>query len=259
LEVLKLKDGTIYIDRKKVTVDGEIIFSPKFKTTVSVGFLNSKLFFNESFSGKQLNVGFEVEDIMTVSNHVYAKNGDKIMEIVLNEIGNSVIPSVKQTVNVMPKATTLFSNVIYQDVLGVPYFSLPKPSDYGLSSLFVLPVKELEGHKIIGAKYLNRILIVTAYKDNSYSRFILRFSENHTDYDCRIISDISHGDINFTVLDNGICVIIQPDDSLEVIFNDPKISKIRRFENVDSAMRLTKSGNKVLFFKGNKLFSLSLK
>ena len=260
-EVVKLRDNSLYINSKQYLFRGEVIFSPKTRTPHFVGINNNYLQIHGQATGKSIikNPVF-AENIMVINDHIYIKSMDKIVEIAINETTiDNCVPYVKMSMNILPKATTFFSNVIYQNILGVPHFNIPQPSETGHSSMFTVQTKELDGYKIIDAKYLNRVLVVTTHRNNQYHRFIFRFTENHNEYNVRKIEDILYCGINFAVMDNGVVVIIQPDDSLEAMINDPNNTKIRRFENVDSNMKLHSVGNKIFFTKSNKLFSLSIK
>ena len=68
-------------------------------------------------------------------------------------------------------------------------------------------------------------------------------------------------DVNFTVLDSGVCIQITDDDAVEILINKVKKGDLKRIEDpqVDSSMKLTKDGTTLLFFKGNKLYSFKMK
>lgn len=263
IEKVKLANNEILINKKSYkSIDGEIVFSPKSRSPYVVKIINNNLSIQNIDTKKEITQhAIFAESMMIINDHIYIKSTDKIVELSINENSSTrtCIPFVKSTFNVLPNATIIFSNVIYQNILGVPCFNIPEPTDSGISKMFTVLFKEISEHKIIDAKYLNRILILTTHKDNLYHRIIIRFSEDHKEYDLREINDVVYSGINFTVNSMGITAIINPDDSLEAILNIPNNNKVKKFENVDSNMKLYSDLNKIIFTKGNKLFSLSIK
>jgi hypothetical protein len=76
----------------------------------------------------------------------------------------------------------------------------------------------------------------------------------------RKISDIDLMDLNFVVLDNGICIHLA-DDELEIFsnnINSASLTVIKKpgFEDDE---KLFKDGTQVLFGKDNTLYSIKMK
>jgi hypothetical protein len=100
--------------------------------------------------------------------------------------------------------------------------------------------------------------MITGVKNIETSKFVFTFDPTFSTYDCRVIQDDQL--INFVVLDNGVVVSINSDDSIEV-FRNTRSNKVQVIKDPDinSTMTLTKDGIRVLFFHGNILYSLSMK
>jgi hypothetical protein len=200
-----------------------------------------------------------VEKII-IDNTIYARYEGNLIEISLNELNDKLIPSIKHVWNIMPKSSQFLNGIIYQNVLGKAYLVIPKPEVTKNSSCQILSIPELNGYRIMDGKYENKICMITGYKNNIYSKFILRFNVTGK-YDCRIIENVDYHLINFTVLDNGLCVSINDDDSIELFSNSLNVSKVDCIKDPDinSSMNLCKDGVRVMFYKENQLYSLSMR
>lgn len=77
----------------------------------------------------------------------------------------------------------------------------------------------------------------------------------------RVITDIKPESLNFVTLDSGLCVCLTEDETLELFFAAKGSNKSRVVSDpvLSGEMRLYKKGGKIVFTKGDKLFSLSLK
>ena len=66
---------------------------------------------------------------------------------------------------------------------------------------------------------------------------------------------------NFVVLDNGIVISINEQDTVQIFSNQYGKDAIKEIKDpaIDSSMKLVKDGTQAKFFKGNKLFSIKTK
>jgi hypothetical protein len=73
--------------------------------------------------------------------------------------------------------------------------------------------------------------------------------------------DITPTGLNFTVLDNGICVNIDEQERLELFTNDRNSMSAKVVEDnaINGDQHLYKDGNTVLFAHENKLFKMKMK
>ena len=195
-----------------------------------------------------------------IDNTIYVRYEGNLIEVTLNEFGDKIIPSVKHVWNIMPKSSQFLKGMIYQNVLGKAYLVIPKPEVSKNSSCQILYIPELNGYRIMNGKYENKVCMITGYQNNIYSKIILRFDDSGK-YDCRIIDDVDPNIINFIVLDNGLCISINDDDSIELFSRSLKVTKIDciKDHDINSSMILCNDGMKVLFYKNNELYSMSMK
>lgn len=155
----------------------------------------------------------------------------------------------------------IFAGVIYQDILGIPYLSIPVPSANKSSKMYNIKVIELDGHKVIDAKHDNHVVAIHTHKDGKYNIIILRFSKDYSSYDFRSFEVSDIGDINMITLDQGICIIIPESGIMEAFVNDPTLSGIKRVHDssITSDMRLCKDGTQAMFYKDKDLYRISMK
>lgn len=240
------------------TPEIDVVFTPKMMKPIFVKVDKGKISLRDT-KGNDLNIDISCEEKMVIGNTIFVKFEGNLYELIINEFGDRVVPSVKQTWNIMPLSSQLFDNMIYQNVLGKAYIVIPHPEEsLKNSSCSIVSVPELNGYRIIDGKYENKVCMLIGNKGSVTSKFILRFSDD-SKYDCRIVDDSTF--INFTVLDNGISISINDDDTIEVFSNNLSSNKVNAIQDPDinQSMILVKDGIKTLFFNQNKLYSLSMK
>lgn len=122
-----------------------------------------------------------------------------------------------------------------------------------------MPVKELEGYRIVTAKHDNGVCILIGHKNNSYDRIILKFAADYTTYTCRIVKDVDSQTVNFVTLDKGVVILLYG-DTVEVFMRDPNNTRVTVMEDTGLAdVKLTKNGNLALFIKDDKVYSFTMK
>ena len=77
-------------------------------------------------------------------------------------------------------------------------------------------LRELEGYRVIDARMEGRVLMAVGEKQGRYDYFVFRFDRDWSSYDARVLSDVTYTGLNFTVLDSGICVHMNPSEKLEL-------------------------------------------
>jgi len=197
---------------------------------------------------------------MVVDGRIYVIKDDRLSEIKVLSLGTSLIPSYGSTWNILPKASLVFRDVIYSDVLGVPFLYIP----YKEGSMGIFKVDELKGYKILDAKHDNGVCILVCHqkKTGRDDRIIIKFNFEQNTYQCDIEKDITPTEVNFVTLDNGITVLLTGDDSVEVFhksFGAPK--KIIDKAGLDGSSVLFKDGNKVFFYipSRNETYSFQMR
>ncbi len=205
---------------------------------------------------KPVELNMRADAIMSHDGRIYFKSGEHINEVALMEMPDgSLRASARQVANVMPSATRLFDGMAVQDMLGAWYASVfPLP---GKSHQFHL--KELDGWRMVDAKYDNGVLMVVGAKGGKYDRWVFVLQPDFSGYMCREhLKDIAYTGLNFVVLETGVCAHIDEQERLVLFANKPGTGgKMVDDPVLTSAMKLYRCGSNVLFAQGAKLYRIS--
>ena len=217
---------------------------------------------------KSLQSGYDVKgaqlactDMMIINNTLYLKNREKLIEMSFKTAGSNILPSVKTVWTVEPLSSQIMGNVIYQSVLGKAYLCIPTPFHDKKSQFHIKPIPELDNYRVIEARYQNHVCIVTGHMGAEYHRITIIFNDNFTSYRCRIVKGIDYAPLNFTVLDNGVCIMITEDNAVEIFLNRIDKPDVKRIEDpdIDGSMRLFNDGTILKFFKDKTIYSMKMK
>jgi len=218
---------------------------------------------------KSLTAGYNLKtvaltaatDMMIVDNTLYLKNKNNLMELDFKVMGQNILPTIKMVWNIERLSSIIYSNVVYQSVLGKAHLCIPVPNRSGSSAFYKKAIPELDDHRIIEAKYQNQVCMLITHYQNEYNRFVIVFDSKFDKYTYRIINGVDYVPLNFIVLDNGVCINITEDNAIEMFLNRMDKPDIKRVEDpdIDNTMRLCKDGNIVKFYKDNKVYSMKMK
>jgi len=249
--------GSVWIDGHESRDTGQVVITPWRAIPVKGEIRNRRLLLRDLSAQTQIDFPAEAEALFVADNSFVIKSGDKLIEVALSELGNRILASPKTVWSVLPQSTQCFQGCAFQDVLGKAYFLIPLPAEIH-SSLMIKPVPELDGYRILDARHEGRILLVTGFKAGVYHKFLLRFSADYGQYELR---DLKTDDpsLNFTVLENGLVVLIPEEEHLELFHRDsPKVRQILS-PDVRTSLRLAHDGITVVASEGNEVFRLRMK
>lgn len=258
--ITKSKDK-IYVNKGyyKVSPNVEVLYTVPDMVPVMTKIENDKIEFHSTSSSISITpVNLKCTDFMIASNTLYLKNRGKLIEMDFRLFGNTLVPSSKKLWRIEKTSSQMFANVITQSILGDAFLVIPNPVK---GHCYTIKIPKLDEYKIIDAKYENKVCVVIGHKDGKYDKLIFKFDDDHKKHTCRIVKDIDYMPINFVTLDNGVCIMINDDDSVEIFLNRIDKDDVKRIEDpdVDSTMKLFKDGVNTLFSKGSKLYSIKMK
>lgn len=263
LDITKTKNK-IYLGKTdyKISKGVEVLITPLEQLPILVKIKDEQVEFKllkPGYNLKQINL--KVTDMMIVDNQLYLKNKEKLIEIDFRVMSQNILPVIKTVWNIESLSSKLYSNVVYQSVLGKAYLCIPSPNKSGKSSFYIKAIPELDEYKIIEAKHQNHICMLIAHYKNEYHRIIITFDSKFDKYTYRIINGVDYIPLNFIVLDNGVCINITEDNAIEMFLNRIDKPDVKRIEDpdIDNTMRLCKDGTIVKFCKDNKVYSMKMK
>jgi len=194
------------------------------------------------------------EEIMVIGNTIYLRSGENLLETYFMENTNSATLVIKNTWDIHKNASQFFKNVIVQNLLGSKFIAVPDP----YSGSFVnkrAPILDI--YKILDAKYESGVCVISLSNNGNYGLVVIPDMDDMNS--ARFINTSDYSPVNFTVLDNGIVVIIY-EDTLE-IFSKDKASKVKviKDKQITTDMQLCKNGGSLRFFTDNKLYNIKMK
>jgi hypothetical protein len=185
---------------------------------------------------------------------IYTYSGTKLVQNRFTNFGSALIHRAEHIENVSELTTKMFDGCVYQNLLGNSHLTIP----YEQNKCFTKATPELDGYRILDAKSEKHIVVVIGEKKGRYSRFIFIWDFAAKTYSIRVVEGIAYSDINFTVLPNGVCVLLSADDKVEVFRDNQTIKEISD-PPFDSSMSLFNVMSKVCFVDGGTIFGVKLK
>ena len=205
---------------------------------------------------RKINIGSISANGMFLRNgliYTIGTNG-KLIENGFTTLGTKVIHRLKELENISVLSSKIYEGCVIQNLLGNYYLTLPY--DKGMS--FSKHITQLSGYRVIDAKCDRNVCVILAEKAGKYDKFVLVFAKDYSGYDVRVVKDVSVNNINFTVTEKGLCLLINEDGDLELFFTNNNIQVIKN-PPIDISMKLISFGSEVLFINGNSLFSIKKK
>ncbi len=254
----------VFVTSKNVFVDKRDYPNPHGK--ISVGFTktnipiaawldNGAVKLKDVISDQDIPFVGSGSKIMDFNGRIYVQNGMNIIEIQFTEMKNKILASSHIVANVLEQSTKFFSGVIVQNLFDAYYVSIFPES----KRCQQVALRELDGLRVIDAKYEGKILMVVAVdKKGHYNRFTFAFKDDFKTYEVSEKKNVTYTGLNFTVLDNGLCVHIDEDENIE-IFNKLSNAKVVTDDVISNDMLLYHRGATVLFTKENALYSVGMK
>ncbi len=154
----------------------------------------------------------------------------------------------------------VLNNVIVQQVLDSVFVVLLRGIDKVYENI---KINELAKQRIINAELNNNILIIITEVKGKLKRYIIKFdtkTQYYETYKILSIDEVTDTDINFIVLDSGICILSDIDKGLILFrmgFEDTTINIIN--DTDISGFKLYTDGSKALYADKNKLLSFKMK
>ncbi len=241
--------------------DTHITFCDLKQVPIFSNIVDGKLEHNSLTSTIRKIVSPDATELMTVGNHLFYRYGDKLVELEMTYApGLDRIHPIAKTDWTIMSNSEIYAGVIFQNMLGNIYITIPIPCVNDLTSLIEKKIPELSKCKIIDAKHKNNVVAIFIIENNNYKILVLRFDEDYNTYDYREIQCSNIGDINMASLDNGTTVLIPEDGIIELFSNRPFANDVTRIQDdkIITDMRLCNVGNRAMFFQDNKLYTITM-
>ncbi len=257
--VFTITERSVYFDGRKYAkplFDVKVVVTPRQRHVVAAFIDAGKLRFHNLTMGDEIATEIKGEEVTSGDGRLFIKHLENIFAIDFVELSKGMLLGVKPIANVMMRSTRMFEGVAIQNLLGANYASVLLSS--GESYQVRLP--ELDGVQILDAKLERNVLFVVVATEGRYDKMIYRFSNKFSNYDVRIIRDVTTTSIDFTVLDNGLVLQLMDDNKLEVFSSKWGSTNTREVADpaLEDDVRLFHTGTQALMARGNKLYQIKL-
>jgi len=111
-------------------------------------------------------------EVTSFGGQIAVRTNDKLLHIVLHDVGSSVIASPRVVADVLPNATRLFSGVAIQDLLGATWALLLHRS----GACHRLRLDALDDCRVVDATLAEDNIVVTTFRDGRLQREVYRAS-----------------------------------------------------------------------------------
>jgi len=214
---------------------------------VSLKNLEAKFY---EFNGTEVS-SIRAEDMMGNNGAVYTINNGQLIENTFERFGK--LQHRTKIVCDISRSYKVFKGVVIQDDFMKCRLAFP----FEIGKCINVNIEELDEQRIVDARYDKGICVVLAEKQGKYFKYIICFNENHSQYSVLIEDVIDYHPVNFIVLPNEMCLLI--DDEKLAMFKNNKGRKEITNLPFDTSMRLYHDNMQVMFVDDRKLYSVTMK
>jgi hypothetical protein len=120
---------------------------------------------------------------------------------------------------------------------------------------------ELDGYQLVDARLCRNVLLAVGARGGRYDRLVFRFADDFGSYDARVVPDVSSTDINFTVLETGVVLLLTDEGALELFSRRKGASDVKTFDDpsVGADARLFHTGAQALVARGPVLYKFTMR
>lgn len=242
---LCLTQNYVYYDDKKYKRHNmSTIFFDSFENSLSAGFDKNKLLVYNYTRNEQLEANIFFDSLFVSDGRLYGIQNSSIIEVSVDKLIS--FKTVGNVLNV-PNTTKTYHGIVIQNMLGTWYGTIVQN---GLT--YQIP---LGNERIIDAKYKNGFLVFVTNHKNKYSRYVNKI-ENGKVKSMNICSNVSYSGINMNVADNGLLILINEHDSIEMTFDCRNIKVV---DDNDLPNYFLADSYDVSGFRSNKVYKISTK
>ena len=250
-------DGIIVAGRPVLDSRARIGIVPQTGHAAAAWIDRGCLRFYDLHDGVPMAADIAADEIMATEGRIYLKHGQSLLEVEFLPLPAKTMVHTKLAANVMDQATQLFEGVALQNILGT-WYAILLPSR---GRAYQIHLPDLDGWQVVDAGYQNRVLMLAVTRGGQYDKLILRFDKDHQSHDLRRIADVPSPQLNFVVLDNGVCLHLNDADELEVFSHRLGDTALKLMSDsvLGGDCHLFKNGTQALFAQGRTLYKFGMK
>ena len=242
--------------RHPVPPDARAIVTPRMNALVAAWIEGGRLVLYDVTRRERLAAEIAAEGLTAAAGHLYVKQGTTLAVVELLELPAGLRAALRPVANVLEHATRLFEGAALQDVLGSWYATLFPQA----GTAYSCRLPELDGCRIIDARFDGGVLLVLAHRDGAYRRFVFRFAANYRRYDVRVVDDVTPGELNFVTLESGVCVHLLETGELELFHREPGSAAVKVLADTGlEGARLFRNGTQLLAVRGSGVYAVTMR
>jgi hypothetical protein len=203
-----------------------------------------------ALSGK-LEGHMETTGFFVSQDRLYTVEAGKLLEHTLLNLGAKPLLATAAVGQIFHQHT-VYPGVVVQDVLGTCRLTLPSKAGASVT----LHVKELDKTRILDAKAEKGFAILLVENQGRFDRITLVFDQTWH-YTLRKEENVDLHEIDFTVMDKGICVA-QNQDTIEIFATNDKVKKVDQSPLLPG-QKLFSESNQIFAAHKNEILQISLK
>ena len=223
-------------------------------STIIMGTLNGTAVTFKTMTSDIPVGNIESENMFARNGAIYTMAAGKMVENVFTSFSGKIIHRANELENVSVNSAKMYEGCIIQDLLGKKFLTIPDQQ----GSSFSKYIPQLDGFRIISTKSDKWVTVVMAEKSGIYHRFIFIFNKDYSDVQVREVKDVVYDEINFCVMDNGLCVLLASSTELELFVKADKCEVISN-PPFDSSMKLFATSDGIFFINGNSIHQIKKK
>jgi hypothetical protein len=223
--------------------------------------LEAKKGYFEPVNGDKITIpDLWYEHFFVKDNNLYIVNNGMLIPFKLNELGDRATLSTDVTWNIPKLSSRVFDGVISAVMFGQNFLYIPVVKN-NVNMCIIKHITEFDGHRVIYARCEKSVCLVITFENGKYHRWVIKFDKIFENYTIRAETDINYPYINFTVLDNGVCISMNENAEIEIFHADTNKTDVKKVisGDLDNKMILVNNGTQVMYYMKNKLFKISMK
>lgn len=196
-----------------------------------------------------------VKAIFSRGNRVYTVSKGRLYFMDFTEVQRGRFVLAPRSIGrVLENSGTVYQGLIIQDILGKTWVMIPYTDRHN----FFQHIPELDSYRITDARSEKNIAVFMGEKEGKYHRIIIIFDPEFKKYEIRVDQDVPKEALNFTVLQNGVCVMAVENNEVEVFKDHNKVSRYDQ-SPFDTTMKLFNIESQVYFVNDKKVYKVKVK
>lgn len=204
----------------------------------------------ESLDG-QLSGSFPCEGFFVAHERLYLVTPKGLVEYSFMNLGAKTLLAQEVVAQVF-HTHQVFDGIVVQDILNTCRIAFPT----GPGKTAALHIKELDGRRIISAKYQKGFAIFIVETQGSFQRIAIAFDRTFRAYTLREQENVPIQEVEFAVLDKGLCVAAN-EDTVEV-FCDNETVKVVDDSPLTGTQSLVAAQNQILLIHKRQVLKMGM-